>query len=69
VPASDVLKFFGLNPAVEGDSIVREQAFAKNAAAFFNNEEAIPQRGPAPQAYDKAAAIFFGEEEKVKGQK
>lgn len=47
---------------------MQEQAFKKNAAAFFNNEEVVPQRGPAPQSFNKAAEIFHGIDVPVKGQ-
>ena len=58
-----------MNPANEGDSLVREQAFQQAANAFYNNEEVAPQRGPAPQGFDQASKIFFGQEEPVRGQK
>ena len=68
MPPAQVHKFYGLEPSTEGDALVRDQAFAKNAKAFYNNEEEVPMRGPAPQGFDKAAQIFFGQDEVVKGQ-
>ena len=57
-----------MNPS-EGDHLVQQQHFQKNANAFFNNEEVAPVRGPAPQSFDKAASIFHGVEARVQGQK
>jgi len=56
-----------MKPA-ECDGLVQDQHFKKNAAIFFNNEERVPERGPAPQSFDKAAEIFHGVEMPVKGQ-
>ena len=67
VPPQDVCKFFGMSPT-EGDAIVQNQHFEKNMQLFFNNEENVPRRGPAPQSYDAAAQIFHGVEAPVKGQ-
>jgi len=57
-----------MNPT-EGDHLVQQQHFQKNANAFYNNEEQTPSRGPAPQSFDKAASIFHGVEARVPGQK
>ena len=61
-------KFYGCDPQ-EGDDLVRQQQFQKNAAAFWQQGEDIPQRGPAPQSMGQASDVFWGVEEKPKGMK
>jgi hypothetical protein len=67
VPPSEIYKFYGANPR-EGDDVVQQEHYKKNAAAFYNDgRNEGPQRKKPAQAMDEAERIFHGVEERPKG--
>ena len=67
MPPSDIHKFYGSDPR-DGDAVVQQEHFKKNAAAFFNDgREEGPQRQKPPQEMSEAERIFHGVEERSQG--